>query len=62
MKRVLKIIGYLLALFVIVITGILSYIKLALPSVDPAENISIEYTQERIEHGRYLANHVSVCM
>jgi mono/diheme cytochrome c family protein len=62
MKRVLKIIGYLLALFVVVITGILSYIKLALPSVDPAENISIEYTQERIEHGRYLANHVSVCM
>lgn len=62
MKKILKVIGYAVAVLIIVVSGLLTYIKVALPKVDPAENISIDYTQERVKHGEYLANHVSVCM
>lgn len=62
MKKVVKYTGYLLALLVVVIAGLLSYVKLALPDVGEAEDLKIEYTPERIERGRYLANNVSVCM
>src|SRR5271154_3163418 len=62
MKKVLKIVGYVLALLVVVIAALLIYVKTALPDVGAAEDIKIEYTPERIEHGRYLATAVSVCM
>ena len=35
---------------------------LALPKVDPPADLTIEATPERVERGRYLANHVSVFM
>lgn len=62
MKKALKYLGYLLALLVIVVAGVLSYIKMALPNVEPAAELKIDYTAERIERGRYLANSVTVCM
>lgn len=62
MKKVLKIVGYIVLVLVVAVAGLLTYVKLALPNVGDAENITIEYTPERIERGRYLANHVSICM
>ena len=62
MKKLLKFVGYLLALVVIAIAGLLAYVKAALPNVGEAEDLKIDYTEERIEHGRYLANSVTVCM
>ena len=62
MKKILKYAGYLLAIVVVAIAGLLSYVKLALPDVGEAEDLKIDYTPERIERGRYLANTVSVCM
>jgi len=62
MKKILKYAGYALALLVVVVAGLLSYVKLALPNVGDAEDLKIEYTVERIERGRYLANTVTVCM
>ncbi len=53
---------FVLALLVVAIGAFLSYIKIALPDVGEAEDLKIEYTQERIDRGRYLANSVSVCM
>jgi mono/diheme cytochrome c family protein len=41
---------------------ILSYVKIALPSVGDAPKIKIEITPERIERGKYLANSVTLCM
>jgi mono/diheme cytochrome c family protein len=32
------------------------------PAVDPAPDLQVEITPERVERGRYLANHVAVCM
>ncbi|MFZ6002064.1 MAG: c-type cytochrome [Bacteroidota bacterium] len=60
--KFLKYLGYLLALVVVAIAGLLTYVKTALPNVGEAEELKIEYTPERIEHGKYLANSVTVCM
>jgi mono/diheme cytochrome c family protein len=62
MKKFFKIFGIILIVLVLVVAGLLTYVKTALPNVGEAEDIKIEYTQERIERGKYLANSVTVCM
>ncbi len=62
MKKVLKYAGYLLLVIVVAVAGLLSYVKFALPDVGEAEDLKIDYTPERIERGRYLANAVNSCM
>lgn len=59
MKKILK---YLLLVIVIAVLGGYLYVRFALPSVSPAENITIEATPQQIERGKYLANHVMLCM
>jgi mono/diheme cytochrome c family protein len=44
------------------IVGLLAYVKLGLPNVGEAPDITIEATPERIKRGEYLANAVCVCM
>lgn len=62
MKKLFMIIGGLVVL-IIVVAGIgLAYLFLALPKVDPAPDVTIDATPERIARGAYLANHVTVCM
>lgn len=62
MKKFLKIFGIIVLVIVVVVAGLLTYVKTALPNVGEPEDLKIEYTQERIERGRYLANSVTVCM
>lgn len=62
MKKIAKIIGYLVLVVVIIIVGALGYVKLALPNVGEAPTLTIEATPQRIERGKYLATHVTVCM
>ncbi|MEJ0030073.1 MAG: hypothetical protein WDO15_06745 [Bacteroidota bacterium] len=62
MKKVLKIVGIIVSVIVLAVAGLLTYVKTALPNVGDAEKIEIDYTPERIERGKYLANNVSVCM
>lgn len=62
MKKLLKVIGYAVLLFIVLVGGGLTYIKTALPNVAPAEDITIARTEERIARGSYLANSVCVCM
>ncbi len=62
MKKVFRILGYLVVLIIVIVAGLLTYVKLALPKVDAPENITFDYTAERIAHGDYLANHVTACM
>ncbi|MEO7315631.1 MAG: cytochrome C [Ginsengibacter sp.] len=59
MKKVLLTV---LVILVVFIAGAISYIKFALPNVQAAPNISINKTTDRVAHGEYLANHVTVCM
>lgn len=62
MKTILKYVGYVIAFVLLVIAGALSYVKLALPNVGEPEDLKLDYTTERIERGKYLANTVTVCM
>lgn len=59
MKKIIK--GVAL-LFVVGIVSILLYVKFALPNVGKIEYLSIKPTASRLERGKYLANHVSVCV
>jgi len=59
--KLLKIL-LLIVLFVCVFVLIgASYVKFFLPSI-PVKNLNIDITQERVERGRYLANHVMLCI
>lgn len=60
--KILKYVGYVLALLVVGVAALLTYVKFGLPNVGEAEDLKIEYTPERIERGRYLANSVTVCV
>ncbi|WP_256010475.1 c-type cytochrome [Desertivirga xinjiangensis] len=62
MKKVGKIIVYVFIAVVILVGGALSYVKVALPDVGDPPNIQVELTPARIERGKYLANHVTVCV
>ncbi|MHA4807008.1 c-type cytochrome [Flavitalea flava] len=62
MKKIAKIIGAVLVVLILVLSGLLIYVKTALPNVGAAPVIKIEYSPERIDRGKYLANHVAVCM
>lgn len=60
--KALKITGKVLAGLIILVCLAMVYVKTALPDTGPAPDIKIERTPARIERGKYLANHVTVCM
>lgn len=62
MKKVLKIIGYILATFGLVAIALLTYVKTMLPDVGEAPDLKIAVSDDRLERGKYLANHVMVCI
>lgn len=57
-----KVLFTILIIVIVVIGALLSYVKFALPNVGAAPDLHITITPERIQHGAYLANHVSLCM
>ncbi len=59
MKKILKYLGLTL---ITVIVIIVCYVKFALPNVGDAPDIKVDASPEHIERGRYLANHVTVCV
>lgn len=62
MKLIWKLILGILALIVLVPVGGLTYLFVKFPDTGDAPQLTVEMTQDRIEHGRYLANHVAVCI
>ena len=62
MKTFLKIVGGLIGVIILLIGGGLFYLTQMLPNVGDAPDLTVELTEERIEHGKFLANHVFVCM
>ena len=60
--KALKITGKVLAGLIVLVVLAMVYVKTALPDTGPAPDIKIERTPARIERGKYLANHVTVCM
>ena len=62
MRKVLKVLGILLGIIILFIAGAAIYVKKALPDVGPAPDLKIVSTPEKVEKGKYLANHVVICM
>ncbi len=62
MKKVFKVLGYLILIIVLLGVAGVAYLKLALPNVGAAPALTIDKTPARVAHGEYLANHVSVCI
>jgi len=62
MNKVLKFFIWLFGgILLVVIVGITIF-NLSLPKSKPPSEIKVELTAERIERGKYLANHVTGCM
>ncbi len=61
MKKFLKILAVLIFLLVISVAALLGYVIKFKPNI-PVEEVKIEYTPERIERGKYLANNVAQCI
>lgn len=57
-----KIIKRILLFLVVAIVSLFLYVKFALPNVGKIEYLNIKPTASKLERGRYLANHVSVCI
>lgn len=62
MKKALKVFGYILGGVVVLVIAFILYFNSSYPKVDPPSNEKVEITPARLERGKYLANHVSVCM
>ena len=57
-KALLIVFGFIL----LAVSGSLAYLYSAFPSVGDAPDITVEGTPEQVERGKYLANHVTVCI
>jgi mono/diheme cytochrome c family protein len=62
MKKLLKVLGIALLTILLLLVIIAAYIKIALPNVGPAPQMTVEKTPEKIKRGAYLAKSVMICM
>lgn len=62
MKKFFKWLGIVVMILIVVVVGLLGYVKMALPDVGEAPELKVEITPERVARGEYLANCVTVCM
>ncbi len=61
-KRRIRIIVIAVIIVIIAVPlGIVGYIVMFKPSI-PLKQVKVDITAERVERGKYLANHVTVCM
>ncbi|RYU86581.1 c-type cytochrome [Mucilaginibacter terrigena] len=62
MKKFKKGAAYIAICIALIIVAAISYVTLALPNVGEPQNIKVDVTPQRIARGKYLANHVTVCV
>ncbi|MXV52905.1 cytochrome C [Pedobacter sp. HMF7647] len=60
--KILKVLACVLAFVVLLAFAAGGYVYYALPNTGKPADVTIEATSQRIERGKYLANHVTVCM
>jgi mono/diheme cytochrome c family protein len=60
-KKWPRILGIIVSVLILIVVVIVMYIVWFLPSI-PLKEIRVEITPQRVERGKYLANHVTVCM
>ncbi|UZD22755.1 cytochrome c [Algoriphagus halophytocola] len=62
MKKLIKVFAYLIGtLIVLGLIGI-AYVNFAFPKVQPAPDLTVDISPDRVARGAYLANHVTVCV
>jgi len=62
MKNSIRYSLYSLGFIPVIVLLAVGYLKLFLPNVGPPPDIRVEINDEIVERGRYLANHVMLCM
>jgi mono/diheme cytochrome c family protein len=62
MRKFLKIFGGIIIALVLLIGAGLAYFVASFPKAEPAADIKIQATPEKIARGKYLAHHVTVCI
>lgn len=62
MKKFFKISLYIIGVIAVLIIAFIVYFNSSYPKVDPPSDEKVEITQTRLDRGKYLANHVTVCM
>ncbi len=60
--RILKVLMSIIALVLLLVLAGGTYVKFALPDVGEPPEMQIKSNAQRLERGKYLANHVTVCM
>ncbi|HEY6899912.1 MAG TPA: cytochrome C, partial [Puia sp.] len=62
MKKVIKILLFIVAGLVVVVALLALYVKKGLPNVGKPADLKVEATAKRVSRGEYLANAVAGCM
>ncbi|MFC5624810.1 c-type cytochrome [Algoriphagus winogradskyi] len=62
MKKIFKVVAYLLGVVVVLIVCGIAFINFTFPKVKPAPELAINHSPDRVARGAYLANHVTVCV
>jgi mono/diheme cytochrome c family protein len=62
MRKFLKVLGILVLVVFLLLVIAGAYIKLALPNVGPAPDITVDKSEASVARGKYLATSVMVCM
>ena len=62
MKRILRVLGGLFVFLLVGAAAAMLYVRYALPNVGPAPSLVIRADSAQVARGRYLANHVAVCI
>ncbi len=60
-KKIFRILAILVLLLVLLVAGFVGYISWLKPDI-ALGNERVEITPERVERGKYLANHVTICI
>ncbi|MBC7893749.1 MAG: c-type cytochrome [Sphingobacteriaceae bacterium] len=61
-RRFLRAIGWVFGTLTVLILGAFGYFTVAFPKAEPAPELNIERTPERVKRGEYLATNVAVCL
>lgn len=62
MKKLWKIILWVVVILVLIVGGSIVYITGFLPDISYDKTLKVEITPQRVQRGEYLANHVALCM
>lgn len=61
-RKIARVFAWVFGILAVLVLGGFTYFNFAFPKAEPAPDLTIERTPERIKRGEYLANHVAICL